>query len=143
MVRYVLPNLRPGRPDLTHRFFQPANVMSGTATQRHCATCHGVCHFARNRYLFFSSALFLLVFPIHSCFIAGFIPLLFLFVLVYIPSLPFPLCWLCAISFTHRYQSSCISYASGLLCSQYPLFLFFPFSFLFFSSLASAVKTSP
>lgn len=30
-------------------------------------------------------------------------------------------------------KSSCISYASGLLCSQYPLFFFF-------SSLASAVK---
>jgi hypothetical protein len=47
------PNLRVGRPDLTHRFSQPAN-MSGTATQRHCATCRGVCYFARrNRYLFF------------------------------------------------------------------------------------------
>src|SRR6266436_6773997 len=77
-----------------------------------------------------------LVLPIHSCFIAGSIPLLFLFVLVYIPLIAILLCWLCATnSFTHRYQSSCITYASGLLCSQYPLFLFF--SLLF----ASGVKT--
>ena len=51
--RCVLLTLRLGRPDLTHRFSQPANNEwhSGTAAQ--CHTCHGVCHLASNRYLFF------------------------------------------------------------------------------------------
>jgi hypothetical protein len=129
LVCGVCSDLRLGRPDLTHRFSQPANNEWHSGSVPHAMVCAILP--ASVIYSILSSALFL-VLPIHSCFIAGFIPLLFLFVLVYIPSLPFCYAGFCAISFTHRYQSSCITYASGLLCSQYPLL---------FASLASAVKT--
>jgi len=70
--------------ELTHRFSSlrtmSAQRLSGTVPHAM------VCVPATAIYSFIDT---FLVFPIHSCFIAGFIPLLFLFVLVYIPSLPF------------------------------------------------------
>jgi hypothetical protein len=109
------PDLRVGRPDLTHRLSQPANNEWHSGTVPHAMVCAILP--ATAIYSFIDT---FLVFPIHSCFIAGFIPLLFLFVLVYIPSLPFCYAGFARL-FTHRYQLSCISYVSGLLCSQYPL----------------------
>jgi|SRR6267154_5188005 len=121
------PDLRVGRAELTHRFSQPANNEwhSDLAALCHMPWC--VC----------PQPLFILSSTLSS---------FFQYILAL--SLDSSLCCSClfwCISphchsvmlalrdfFTHRYQSSCISYVSGLLCSQYPL----PFS-----SLASAVKT--
>jgi hypothetical protein len=83
------PGLRLGRSDLTHRFSQPAN----NEWHSGMSWCVPFCQ----QPLFYSFIGTLLsIFPIHSCFIAGFIPLLFLFVLVYIPSLPFCYAGFCA-----------------------------------------------
>ena len=114
-----------GLPDLTGRFSQPTNEW-----RRDTAALCPMPWCVLQPLFILSSALSSFFQYILSCFIAGSIPLLFLFVLVYIPSLPF--CYAgFARFFTHRYQSSCITYASGLLCSQYPLF----FSFLRFCCL--------
>lgn len=97
----------------------------------HCATCRGVCHFCLQPLFILFIGTFL-VFPIHSCFIAGFIPLLFLFVLVYIPSLPF-----CYAGFARVFHTSVpiLMYYIRLGFTLQPIS-----SFLFFS-LASAAKT--
>lgn len=119
------PDLRVGRPDLTHRFAQPANNEWHSGTVPHATVCAILP--ATAIYSFIDT---FLVFPIHSCFIVGFIPLLFLFVLVYIPSLPF-----CYAGFArlfshigtnrHVFHTSRVYFAANIL----------------FSSLASAVKT--
>lgn len=106
----MLPTLRLGRSDLTHRFSQPTNNEWHSGTVPHAVVCAIL---PATAIYFFSSALF-------SRFFSQYILAL---------SLDSSLCCSClfwCISphchsvilalrdfFTHRYQSSCITYASG------------------------------
>ena len=100
--------------------------------QRHCGTVPDamVCAILSQPLFisFIGNFFFSLDFPIHSCFIAGFIPLLFLFVLVYIPSLPFCYAGFARIS-SHIGTNPHVLHTPRVYFAANILFSFFSFRF--------------
>jgi len=128
----------PVLSSLTLRLTCPTATTSGTAALccalEYCAVC---------RNFIYTSIGTLSSHPTILVFILGSIPPLLWSVLMYIPSFPSLLCWLCAIFHTSL-PSSCISLASGFISAANILFLrstaaktnhLNVFSFLYFFSL--------